>query len=81
MFRYVLILAVLMTATAASPAQQLPGQWSQLPGEHGPSANGSAEEVTRLRLLVDEQKKKIALLEQKIKVLEAELRKAKGAVK
>lgn len=70
---------------ATSLAQQRPGQHldqtNQIPGEHGTKPTGKDAEIDRLKALVEQQNKKIALLEEKVRLLEAELKKSKGASK
>ncbi|ARO87549.1 hypothetical protein EBAPG3_007075 [Nitrosospira lacus] len=69
-------------------AQRAPGnfrtgqgyQEAQAPGRFREDGNPTCEtETSRLEALVESQKKKISLLEAKIKLLEAELQKQKGA--
>ena len=80
MFRLGLILFLLAALTLAAingQTQPLPGQWqNQFPKSHEQPCAAEDSEIVRLNQLVNEQKNKIALLEEKVKLLEIEIKRA-----
>ncbi|MBI3014429.1 MAG: hypothetical protein HYY65_05070 [Candidatus Tectomicrobia bacterium] len=87
MLRIAFIAVTLVLFTLSVGAQQMPGRFSdadpgghkkQFPGEQNQKVDA---EISRLNALVIAQKEKIALLEEKVKLLEADLKKAKGGQK
>jgi hypothetical protein len=79
MVRFALLLYVLVALTpVATGGQQLPGQWqNQFPGTHEQQCAEQASEIVRLNKLLREQHNKITLLEEKVKLLQAEVKKVK----
>lgn len=73
MLRYAIVIALSILPVTTSPAT------TQRPGQHEAMSNSKDAEIAHLRTLVQQQNKKITLLEEKVRLLEAELTKAKGA--
>lgn len=85
MSRYTIFVVIFLAVASPAPAfaQKVPGLWERLqaPGEHDNKTEQKDEEIARLKELVQQQNKKISLLEEKVRLLETELRKSKEATK